>query len=229
MKKILLMFLSFICILYALSFAYATINSLDLGLGSLLFLMMISVGFFALAIFLWKKAKKIPSKAEKQAAAEKQLAQKAAALRELENNITSMTTLPIIDSEGVILNPDEVCHYQQYARAVKISNIVTGYSGGSAGLSVRVAKGVTLHSGNSNRTPIRKNVANYYPGLLTITNKRIIMTGEKGFDKPINKLTAITPYSDGVELQFGSSNYSIAIPAPQPLMVNKIIELLLIK
>ena len=38
------------------------------------------------------------------------------------------------------------------------------------------------------------------------------MATKNGFDKQIKKITAITPYSNGIDLQYGSKTYSLFLP-----------------
>lgn len=49
-------------------------------------------------------------------------------------------------------------------------------------------------------------------GILYITNQRIVFQAKEwGFDKTYRYLTAVTPYSDACELQFGSKNYCLIV------------------
>lgn len=140
--------------------------------------------------------------------------------------IDNMTELPVIDEpSAVILKPGEICHYQAQAMVLIIKNQVVGHTAGSGGVSVRIAKGLTLHSGSSRGHAIRDDVPYTYPGIFTMTNQRFIMTGEKGFDYPFEKLTSVVHYGlDGVTFQFGRSSYTI-LQINLPL-ISKIFELL---
>lgn len=45
-----------------------------------------------------------------------------------------------------------------------------------------------------------------------VTNQRIVFqASEKGFDKTYRYLTAVTPYVDACELQFGSKTYNMYV------------------
>lgn len=49
-------------------------------------------------------------------------------------------------------------------------------------------------------------------GILYITNQRIVFQAtEWGFDKTYRYLTAITPYSNACELQFGNKSYCMVV------------------
>lgn len=123
--------------------------------------------------------------------------------------------LPVVQS-NVILASGEVCHYCAPAAFVKTKNVVVGYSGGSGGSTIRVAKGVSFRVGSQKASPVRGDVQEKSPGILSITNRRIVFSGNKGaFDKQISNLTAITPYYDGIAFQFGSLQYPLATKETQ--------------
>lgn len=172
-----------------------------------------------------RKALKIIQKQEK----EKALAEAQRRREEKMQRVLSMSVLPVEQyPEVIILNAGEICHYQIPAVAVVVKNQVVGRTGGSGGVSVRVAKGVTLHSGRSAGKTIRDDVPYFYGGVFSITNQRIIMTGERSFEHPVNKLTSITPYScvsgDGVTLQFGRTTHNLLVD--EPYWISKIVELI---
>jgi hypothetical protein len=98
-----------------------------------------------------------------------------------------------------------------------ISTVVTtGYEGGSAGYSVRIAKGVSLRESAHRGHAVRKNINQYIPGRIYLTNKRIIFGAlQDGFDKKLSKLTSITPISGGMQLQFGNTFFSLLTPMPE--------------
>lgn len=136
--------------------------------------------------------------------------------------------LPAVEfpSAPVIFKDGEICHYETDASVVIIREKVVGYTGGSAGVSVRVAKGISLRSGSSKGRPIRQDVARDYPGIFLITNQRVVMTGEKGFEYPLQRLTSLTPWDgfQGIILQFGRVSYIVRMS--EPYWVPKIIDLL---
>lgn len=49
--------------------------------------------------------------------------------------------------------------------------------------------------------------------ILYITNQRIILQcKEEGFDKPFKSLSAMKPFSNAIELQYGSKTYELIVP-----------------
>ncbi|MDO5147671.1 MAG: TM2 domain-containing protein [Eubacteriales bacterium] len=118
--------------------------------------------------------------------------------------------LPIITTSNLVLSNGETCHYCGPATFVKTKNVIVGYSGGSQGTSIRIAKGMSVRLGAHRATPIRGDVQERTPGVLSITNKRVVFSGNKGaFDKRITALSAVTPYKDGIAFQFGAQQYPL--------------------
>lgn len=141
--------------------------------------------------------------------------------------LMKMTSLPVVESPiSVLLKAGEICHFQSNAYIIQFKEQIVGYTGSSGGVSVRVTKGITLRSGNSRGKPIREKVVKSFPGVFTMTNRRFIMTGEKGFEYPISKLTAIEPWNEfeGIILQFCKSHYILTML--EPYTIPKILELL---
>lgn len=62
-------------------------------------------------------------------------------------------------------------------------------------------------------------------GILYITNQRIVFQASSwGFDKTYRSLTAITPYNNASELQFGSKTYCLAVAEGD--VVNQVLQLI---
>lgn len=116
-------------------------------------------------------------------------------------------SLPEIES-AVPMQAREICHFLTDAVRLETKVKTVGYTGGSRGVSIRIAKGISYRVGSHRSQPIKKEVTFRYPGTLIITNKRIIFAAvQKGFSIPLNKLTNIEPYSDGIGLQKDSRYY----------------------
>lgn len=120
----------------------------------------------------------------------------------------SSQPLPMVLAPGLILQPGEICHVAEKVQSAKPKQVTLGYTGRSAGASVRVMPGLTLHSGGSRGRPIRGTVLEKHDGTLYVTNRRIVLNSEKyGFSKPFSSLTSYELYKDGLQLQFGSTAY----------------------
>ena len=129
--------------------------------------------------------------------------------------------LPTIQAGRIILGMNEVCHFVDVGTAVTAkTRRHTVHTGGS----YHIAKGFTAHHGQSESVPITE--PHYTKGVFYITNQRIIFTASaNGFDQKLSKLTAVTPYSDAIQLQFGSKTHTILLP--DGTMAKMVLDLLI--
>lgn len=116
--------------------------------------------------------------------------------------------LPVIQADKIILGKNEICHFVDVAALFTTKK---RYRSSRHGGSYRITKGFTFHLGNSDTVALDE--PEYTKGILYITNHRIVFVASRyGFDQRLNRLTAITPYSDGLTLQFGSKSYNLLLP-----------------
>lgn len=120
---------------------------------------------------------------------------------------------PVVKYSGFFPQFDEVILYAVPAATFKDKEQVVGYTGKSAGASVRVAKGLTIRTGSSGGSPIRSNVRKHNFGDLIITNKRVLFIGkDDSFDFAVNKISAVRPLgSDSFVIQSGRSSKNILV------------------
>ena len=117
---------------------------------------------------------------------------------------------PIVSNPNIILRQEETCHIMEPIQIGRPKNVVTGYTGRSSSVSIRVAKGVSLRTGGSGGKPIRETIYEKYSGTFYVTSQRIIVNAQKfGFEKPITNLSSFELYSNGLNLMFGNSSYLI--------------------
>lgn len=128
---------------------------------------------------------------------------------------------------NIVLQEGEICIHNEQITVEVIKNVVTGYTGGGGGVSVRVAKGLSVRNGASERKAIRNNVSNFYPGILSITNKRIVLSSEKAsINCSFDKIGAVAPYKKekAFSLQVGDKTFKILCKNPKKvcnLILNK--------
>ena len=196
------------------------------GAGYVAACVMEAVACFVIAFFLGRACLRTKTKKqqlqEEQAVQQQRLERKARQAAQAD----SMTALPVVPMPGALIaKPGEVCHFHAPATTLVVKNQVVGRTGTHVSSSVRIAKGVSLRTGKSQSQSVRDDVGYSYPGYLTVTSQRIVMTGDKGFDAPVGKLTALTYYGngDGLQLQFGSSTYTLLLD--DPYSVVKIVHL----
>ena len=133
--------------------------------------------------------------------------------------------LPVLATDTVILKKDEKLHYVDKAIYLQ-KNIKKRYKSNHFGISLPgFFKGNRIHLGDAESRSINDIIVEQKKGILYITNKRIIFIGKDvGIEKSINKVTAIKPYTNGIELQFG--NNIITFFVPDGAVLNLVIKLL---
>lgn len=110
-----------------------------------------------------------------------------AAVQQLDVN-----TLTPITYDDLALKEGEEVYLAVPAKTYTSKEKVTRYEGGHSGVSVRVAKGVTLRTGSQKAKPVRETVYTYHHGDYVVTNRRIVFVGtEESFDIPLEKVTAV--------------------------------------
>lgn len=112
-----------------------------------------------------------------------------------------------VQPRRAIVKPEE----RAYASAMgSIQEVKTvGFKAGSSGMSVRVAKGLTLRTGGTRGHSV-KGVVTVATGELVATDQRVIFAGDfKSFSIPLRDLVSVTPYADGFGLSNGRSTYTV--------------------
>ena len=99
---------------------------------------------------------------------------------------------PRITYQGFFPHPKEMILYACPARTFSDKEKVVGYKGKSAGVSVRVAKGVSLRTGGSGGQAIRNTERTFNTGDLIVTNERVLFVGKDDtFEFQANKISVI--------------------------------------
>lgn len=121
--------------------------------------------------------------------------------------------LPILKTDKLFLKRGEICHYADKAlyekKVVKKQYVRRNNSFSTPGIFG--AGRISLGNG---QTDVQDNVQyETIKGILYITNQRILFVGEdSGFEKRVSDLVALTPYGNGVELQFSKENITLFVP-----------------
>lgn len=128
------------------------------------------------------------------------------------HNLENKIGLPVLDTP-VFLNYGEVAVYHSQATRQETKNRVIGRTGSYGGGTVRIAKGLSIHTGGSSSRPIYGDVSMQYPGEFIITNERIIfLSNQKGFELKHQSITAATAYKDGFAFQSKNTSYVLLVP-----------------
>lgn len=116
--------------------------------------------------------------------------------------------LPILNTDSLFLKKGEKIHYIDKAINLEIKTVKQYRHVGHS--TPGLLKGNRWNVGVAKL--IEHNELVQHRGILYVTNQRIIFqSSEKGFDKTYRYLTAITPYTDACELQFGSKTYNMYV------------------
>jgi len=118
--------------------------------------------------------------------------------------------LPSIRPASAILKSGETAYVE--ASSMLMESKSAGVVGGSRGVSVHVAKGLTLRAGAFRGHRVNHIVV-AARGHLLITSQRVIFAGDrKSFAVPLDKLINITRYSNGFTFNDGSKSHNMMVP-----------------
>lgn len=120
--------------------------------------------------------------------------------------------LPTIVGTPLILEEGEAAHY--YAPAVRsvTKTRVVGHTGDGAGVSVRVAKGVSVRTGGGSSQNVRGDVTDEFTGAVVLTNRRMVFIhNQSGFECRLASVSVVTPSDGSVLIQAGSKSYQVTV------------------
>lgn len=123
-------------------------------------------------------------------------------LRDVMNGIARSRISPDI-VPGVMLQPNEVLFWVEHNVARYEERIRREYTGGSAGMSIRIAQGVYLRTSAFKGYPVETPESVYIgDGCLCITSKNIYWVAvSKSIKIPVKKIVSVFPAGDGVIIQ----------------------------
>ncbi len=102
----------------------------------------------------------------------------------------------------IILKKDESCFFETSVQLVE-QKTKSHYVGGSRGVSVRIAKGLSYRVGGFKGERISEQYNEITDsGTLTITDKRIVFTGhKKSVAYQLNSITNVNKFNNGISFQ----------------------------
>lgn len=125
------------------------------------------------------------------------------------NEFKRLGALPTMSLDQVlgtplVLKKGEVVHYASRATLDELRSVSLGYQGGSRGVSIRIAKGVTYRVGSHRGHIVKEDrLVKTSEGVLIVTNKRLFLIPEQGKKPvtiPINKIHFYRCSENGLEL-----------------------------
>lgn len=129
--------------------------------------------------------------------------------------------LPILNTDKLFLKRGEKIHFIDKAINMEKKTVKEfRHMGGSA---PGLFEGTRVSTGRGKTVEHTELVQ--HRGILYITNQRIVFQAtEWGFDKTYRYLTAITPYSNACEMQFGNKSYCMIVADGN--VVNQVLQLI---
>lgn len=129
--------------------------------------------------------------------------------------------LPILNTDKLFLKKGEKIHYIDKAINLELKTVKQYRHIGHSGPGI--FKGNRYNVGMAK--PIESTEFVQHRGILYVTNQRIVFqASEWGFDKTYRYLTAITPYIDACELQFGNKSYNMIVEDGN--LLNQVLQLI---
>ncbi|MDR0500105.1 MAG: hypothetical protein LBG97_02500 [Coriobacteriales bacterium] len=120
--------------------------------------------------------------------------------------------LPKLKTTKIILKQAESLHWYDPA-VLTVEKIKKQYVRHSGGTSFKGLFGMRHYTGNGTTDVIERPTVQQFPGVLYITNKRVLFHAPNGsFDKPLSGLSAINPYANAIDLQFNTKTYRLYVP-----------------
>lgn len=121
--------------------------------------------------------------------------------------------LPRLRTHSLILQKNEIPHWSEPGDLLEVKVVGRRYEGGSSGVSVRVAKGVSFRVGNHRgRVVSEKELVAVSSGNFIITNKRLVFSGAaKSFEIKLEKILNINVVDDGLMFNTGSREKPYAV------------------
>lgn len=120
--------------------------------------------------------------------------------------------LPVLPGVPVVLGEGEVAHFFGPARRYITKTKAVGRTGSGGGVSVRVAKGVSLRAGGGASQTVYNDVTDSFVGQVILTNRRVVfLAKQNGFDCKLGAISAITPEGDRLMIQAGAKTYRLTV------------------
>lgn len=109
---------------------------------------------------------------------------------------------PSVSVQNLILRKGEKAFWVEEAELLEEKVVARRYEGGSRGVSVRIAKGLTYRVGAHRGQMVSESkVLPTSRGELVVTSARVVFKGDrKSFNIPYEKLLHIEFYSDGIQV-----------------------------
>ncbi len=121
-----------------------------------------------------------------------------------EKGILPTVDLKIEGGSPVVLKKGESVHCADKCILKEIKSVNLGYSGGTQGVSFRIAKGINYRVGSHRGHIVKEDrLVETSRGILLITNQRLFLypfAGHKPLNIPLNKILSYQCFNNGIEV-----------------------------
>ena len=128
----------------------------------------------------------------------------------------SYGTLPQVENSPVILTDGEQAVYACRAERVETKNRRLGTTGGGAGMSFRVAKGVRLRTGGAGSKSVYGDVEMVHSGEFVVTTDRIVfIASSRAYEEKLSSISAVSVDGGCLTILTAKDNYAMRMPLPE--------------
>lgn len=125
-------------------------------------------------------------------------------------------TLPKVDNSPVMLADGETAVYACRAERIETKNRKIGTTEGGAGVSFRVAKGVSLRTGGTGSKSVYGDVEMIHAGEFVVTTNRVVfVAASRAFEEKLSNISAVTIDGDCLAILTTKENYAMRMPMPE--------------
>jgi hypothetical protein len=128
----------------------------------------------------------------------------------------SYGTLPRVENSPVILNAGEQAVYACRADRIETKNHRIGTTGGGAGVSVKVAKGIRFRTGGTGSKSVYGDVEMIHSGEFVVTTHRIVfVANSRAFEEQISAISAVSVDEGCLAIMATGTSYALRMPMPE--------------
>lgn len=124
--------------------------------------------------------------------------------------------LPHVDNSPLILTDGEQAVYACHAERIETKNRRIGTTGGGAGASFKVAKGVRIRTGGTGSKSVYGDVEMARAGEFVVTTDRIVfVANSRSFEEKLSNISAVSVDAGCLAIMAGKENYAVRMPMPE--------------
>ena len=129
---------------------------------------------------------------------------------------TTCGKLPQLTNTPIILADGEQAVYACRAERVETKNRRIGTTGGGAGGSIRIAKGVSIRTGGTGSKSIYGDVEMVHGGEFVVTTDRIVfVANSRAFEEKLDSISAVSVDSGCLAIMTAQDNYAMRMSLPE--------------